>query len=82
MPIFCNRCLYCELYNVLCECGKKGISLDRAMAFAFPSHLLHLHVFYFNIQLYFTELLFTVCVMYVICILCNLFVVVVFLNCM
>ena len=27
---FCNRCcLYCELYNVLCECGKKGISLYR-----------------------------------------------------
>ena len=28
-----------------------NISLDRSMAFAFPSHLLHLHVFYliFNI---------------------------------
>ena len=50
VTIFCNRCcLYCELYNVLCECGKKGISLDRSMAFAFPAHLLQLHVFYFNI---------------------------------
>ena len=30
--LFCNRCcLYCELYNVLCECGKKGISLDRSI---------------------------------------------------
>ena len=51
VPIFCVIDVVC-IVNCAMFCAnaeKRGISLDRSMAFASPSHLLHLHVFYINI---------------------------------